>query len=134
MVLVFPCRLSQRVVHVKNSTAQKILIKFVHLNFNIKTHKEKLLAVTRVNILSFKYLYNRYLCFFLTFTACEKYKTNDQCCSGPNNTPATCPQGNIKTYWLFKNQCPDAYAYAYDDNTSLIRCGDTSTNYNVFFC
>ena len=61
-----------------------------------------------------------------------KYNSPDQCCSGAFNTPQTCPQANIKTYWMFKNACPTAYAYAYDDHTSTFFC--KNTGYNVYFC
>jgi hypothetical protein len=42
------------------------------------------------------------------------------CCAGPNSVPATCPTYPIANW--FKQQNPDAYSYAYDDNKSTWVC------------
>jgi hypothetical protein len=39
------------------------------------------------------------------------------CCSGSHNTPQTCPPGGVQFYDYFKKQCPDSYAYAYDESS-----------------
>jgi len=57
------------------------------------------------------------------------------CCSGTHDTPATCPSSGVSEYNFFKSNCPTAYAYAYDDATSLFLC-EASKNavYTVTFC
>jgi hypothetical protein len=42
------------------------------------------------------------------------------CCAGPNNVPEKCPSYPIANW--FKQQNPDAYSYAYDDNKSTWVC------------
>ncbi|KAF8186377.1 thaumatin-like protein [Pholiota molesta] len=51
------------------------------------------------------------------------------CCSGSYNTPATCPNNGVAFYSYFKDNCPDAYAYAFDESsgTALWTC-DSSLN------
>jgi len=55
------------------------------------------------------------------------------CCSGQYDTPATCPSSGVAYYSYFKDNCPTAYAYAYDDATSLFQCSGLP-NYTVTFC
>ncbi|XP_063238641.1 uncharacterized protein LOC134540091 [Bacillus rossius redtenbacheri] len=60
-------------------------------------------------------------------SACLAFNTDEYCCRGSHNTPATCkpaswPQ-NYAAY--FKNNCRNAYSYAYDDTTSTYTCSDT---------
>ncbi|KAJ7913853.1 thaumatin-like protein, partial [Mycena leptocephala] len=59
------------------------------------------------------------------------------CCSGTHDTAATCPPSGVTNYHYFKDNCPDAYAYAYDESsgTALWTC-PTSQNaaYTVTFC
>ncbi|KAJ6479703.1 thaumatin [Mycena sanguinolenta] len=59
------------------------------------------------------------------------------CCSGSHDTPATCPPSGVTNYAYFKNNCPDAYAYAYDESsgTALWTCSSSSNAaYTVTFC
>ncbi|KAA1116010.1 hypothetical protein PGTUg99_032384 [Puccinia graminis f. sp. tritici] len=39
------------------------------------------------------------------------------CCTGSHNTADTCPKDKVQFYDFFKNSCPDAYAYAYDESS-----------------
>ncbi|PAV18274.1 thaumatin [Pyrrhoderma noxium] len=57
------------------------------------------------------------------------------CCSGSHNTPQTCPSSGVQFYSYFKNACPNAYAYAYDDATSLKSCdAGKKADYTLTFC
>ncbi|KAJ7777984.1 thaumatin-like protein [Mycena maculata] len=57
------------------------------------------------------------------------------CCSGQYDTPATCPSSGVTDYSYFKGNCPNAYAYAYDDNTSLFTCtAALNAVYTITFC
>ncbi|EMD36872.1 hypothetical protein CERSUDRAFT_95144 [Gelatoporia subvermispora B] len=59
------------------------------------------------------------------------------CCTGSHNTPATCPPSDVDYYSFFKGNCPDAYAYAYDESsgTALWTCDSTlAADYTVTFC
>ncbi|XP_022143965.1 thaumatin-like protein 1 [Momordica charantia] len=53
-------------------------------------------------------------------SACIAFEKPEFCCSGDHNKPETCPPTNYST--IFKNQCPQAYSYAYDDETSTFIC------------
>ncbi|PVG04005.1 thaumatin-like protein [Serendipita vermifera] len=59
------------------------------------------------------------------------------CCSGSYSTPATCPSSGVKYYSYFKNNCPNSYAYAYDESsgTALFTCpASKRADYTVTFC
>ncbi|GLB39946.1 putative thaumatin-like protein [Lyophyllum shimeji] len=59
------------------------------------------------------------------------------CCSGSHNTPATCPSSGVQFYSYFKSNCPNAYAYAYDEASmsSLFTCdSNLNADYTVTFC
>jgi len=56
------------------------------------------------------------------------------CCSGSFSTPATCPSSGVEFYSYFKSNCPNAYAYAYDDATSLKTCSNLAADYTITFC
>ncbi|KAF9778660.1 thaumatin-like protein [Thelephora terrestris] len=59
------------------------------------------------------------------------------CCSGSFNTPQTCPASGVSYYHYFKDQCPNAYAYAYDESsgTALWTCdSNLSSDYTLVFC
>ncbi|KAF7368326.1 Thaumatin-like protein [Mycena venus] len=59
------------------------------------------------------------------------------CCSGSHNTPATCPASGVTNYHYFKDNCKDAYAYAYDESsgTALWTCpSDRNAAYTITFC
>lgn len=64
-------------------------------------------------------------------SACTVFNTPQYCCTGSFNTPETCPPTNYSMY--FKQKCPDAYSYAYDDPTSTFGCTG-SPNYVITFC
>lgn len=59
------------------------------------------------------------------------------CCAGAYGNPQECSSGPVmQTEYLpsVKEQCPEAYAYPYDDHIATIAC-DTTTEYKVtFFC
>ncbi|XP_050263610.1 protein P21-like [Quercus robur] len=57
---------------------------------------------------------------------CTVFRTDEYCCNSGNCGP---------TYYsnFFKDQCPSAYSYPQDDQTSLFTC-DGGTNYKVVFC
>lgn len=63
-------------------------------------------------------------------SACDVYNTDEYCCRGVYGNPVVCQP----TYYSkkFKEACPTAYSYAYDDPTSIFTC--TGTDYIVAFC
>ncbi|XVF76349.1 hypothetical protein PTKIN_Ptkin13bG0259500 [Pterospermum kingtungense] len=64
-------------------------------------------------------------------SACLALNQPQYCCTGSFGTPETCPPTNYSN--IFKNQCPQAYAYAYDDTTALASCSGRP-NYVITFC
>ncbi|KAF7351589.1 Thaumatin-like protein [Mycena sanguinolenta] len=59
------------------------------------------------------------------------------CCSGQYDTAATCPPSGVTDYSYFKDNCPDAYAYAYDESsgTALWSCTSSlNAAYTITFC
>ncbi|KAF5325500.1 hypothetical protein D9619_009729 [Psilocybe cf. subviscida] len=59
------------------------------------------------------------------------------CCSGSHNTPQTCPNSGVQFYSYFKSNCPNSYAYAFDESsgTALWRCDSSlKADYTVTFC
>ncbi|KAJ4943969.1 hypothetical protein NE237_000015 [Protea cynaroides] len=63
-------------------------------------------------------------------SACEAFGTDEYCCTGAYNSADTCKATSYSE--IFKDQCPQAYSYAYDDNTSTFTC--TGANYLITFC
>ncbi|EXB97329.1 hypothetical protein L484_024191 [Morus notabilis] len=63
-------------------------------------------------------------------SACDVFNTDDYCCRGMFGNPMTCLPTNYSR--SFKQFCPAAYSYAYDDRTSIITC--SGTDYTVSFC
>lgn len=64
-------------------------------------------------------------------SACQVTGLSMFCCTGENATPATCKSSLYSQF--FKNACPQAYSYAYDDDTNTtFTCA--STDYQVTFC
>jgi len=63
-------------------------------------------------------------------SACEAFNKPEYCCTGAYSTPATCPPTNYSK--IFKQACPSAYSYAYDDASSTFTC--TNANYEISFC
>ncbi|EFJ11333.1 hypothetical protein SELMODRAFT_426298 [Selaginella moellendorffii] len=64
-------------------------------------------------------------------SACEVFHSEEFCCTGSHNRPETCSP----TYFsrIFKDACPQAYSYAYDDATSTFTCG-SGGGYTITFC
>ncbi|PAV18276.1 thaumatin [Pyrrhoderma noxium] len=59
------------------------------------------------------------------------------CCTGQFNTALTCPSSGVAYYSYFKSNCPDAYAYAYDESsgTALWTCDSgLQADYLLTFC
>ncbi|KAH3856113.1 hypothetical protein DPMN_098693 [Dreissena polymorpha] len=68
-------------------------------------------------------------------SACTAFNRDDYCCRGAHNTPATCPPFQYSR--VFKSACPQAYSYAYDDQTSTFTCDNQwpgQTHYDITFC
>lgn len=63
-------------------------------------------------------------------SACDVFNTDEYCCKGVYGNPVICQP----TYYskLFKQACPTAYSYAYDDPTSIFTC--VGTDYVITFC
>lgn len=63
-------------------------------------------------------------------SACDVFNTDEYCCRGVYGNPVVCQP----TYYSkkFKEACPTAYSYAYDDPTSIFTC--SGTDYVVTFC
>ncbi|KAM4069926.1 hypothetical protein ACB094_12G126800 [Castanea mollissima] len=63
-------------------------------------------------------------------SACDVFNTDEYCCRGLYGNPRVCQP----TYYSkkFKEACPVAYSYAYDDSTSVFTC--TGTDYVIAFC
>ncbi|KAF8964741.1 thaumatin-like protein [Flammula alnicola] len=59
------------------------------------------------------------------------------CCSGSHSTPQTCPASGVAYYSYFKSNCPNSYAYAYDESsgTALWTCSSSlKADYTLTFC
>ncbi|GAA5847242.1 hypothetical protein JCM3766R1_005556 [Sporobolomyces carnicolor] len=59
------------------------------------------------------------------------------CCSGSFDRPETCPSSGVAHYKFFKDACPDAYAYAYDESSksALWTCdASKKADYTITFC
>ncbi|KAJ6451305.1 thaumatin [Mycena sanguinolenta] len=59
------------------------------------------------------------------------------CCTGQFSTPQTCPSSGVLDYSYFKGNCPDAYAYAYDESSesALWTCPySAQADYTITFC
>ncbi|XP_010271556.1 PREDICTED: thaumatin-like protein 1 [Nelumbo nucifera] len=63
-------------------------------------------------------------------SACEAFAQPQYCCSGAYANPNTCKPTSYSE--IFKQACPRAYSYAYDDGTSTFTCA--SANYIITFC
>jgi hypothetical protein len=65
-------------------------------------------------------------------SACEAFGAAQYCCSGDYGSPATCRPTSYSRF--FKDACPRAYSYAYDDATSTFTCAAAGAGYGVVFC
>ncbi|XP_076893787.1 pathogenesis-related thaumatin-like protein 3.5 [Bidens hawaiensis] len=63
-------------------------------------------------------------------SACAVFNAPEFCCTGDHATPATC--GPTQFSVMFKQACPSAYSYAYDDASSTFTC--TGSDYLITFC
>lgn len=63
-------------------------------------------------------------------SACLAFGKPEYCCAGQYNSPTTCKPSVYSKE--FKNACPKAYSYAYDDKTSIFTC--QGANYSIVFC
>lgn len=65
------------------------------------------------------------------FSACSKWNDDKYCCAGSYNSPTKCKP----TYYSIqaKKICPDAYSYAYDDQTSTFVVPQGG-GFEVVFC
>ncbi|KAM4106926.1 hypothetical protein ACJW30_04G100000 [Castanea mollissima] len=64
-------------------------------------------------------------------SACTAFNTSKYCCTGTFNVPKTCPPTDYSR--LFKQQCLQAYSYAYDDKDSTFTCSGRP-DYLITFC
>ncbi|KAL5726597.1 Thaumatin-like protein 1 [Ranunculus cassubicifolius] len=64
-------------------------------------------------------------------SACFAFNQPQYCCTGQFNSPNACQPTNYSK--IFKNACPQAYSYAYDDSTSTFTCS-VGANYLITFC
>ncbi|KAK1283199.1 Thaumatin-like protein 1 [Acorus calamus] len=53
-------------------------------------------------------------------SACVAFGDPKYCCTGAYGGPGTCKPTNYSR--VFKNACPLAYSYAYDDSSSIFTC------------
>ncbi|XP_072988454.1 thaumatin-like protein 1b [Typha latifolia] len=63
-------------------------------------------------------------------SACLAFGSEQYCCTGAFADPNVCKPTNYSQ--IFKNACPQAYSYAYDDATSTFTC--TGANYLITYC
>ncbi|KAI4992446.1 hypothetical protein ZWY2020_051863 [Hordeum vulgare] len=63
-------------------------------------------------------------------SACVKLGVPQYCCTPPL-TPSTCGPTDYSRF--FKELCPDAYSYAYDDKSSTFTC-PVGSDYQLVFC
>ncbi|KAG2216948.1 hypothetical protein INT45_001419 [Circinella minor] len=63
-------------------------------------------------------------------SACSKNNSDEDCCKGAHDDPNVCKPD--KQSQSVKEACPDAYSFAYDDQTSTFNCQENS--YEVTFC
>ncbi|KAJ4759764.1 hypothetical protein LUZ62_070139 [Rhynchospora pubera] len=63
-------------------------------------------------------------------SACDAFEEPRFCCTGDYGSPSTCGPSNYSQ--IFKEACPSAYSYAYDDASSVFTC--VGASYVVTFC
>ncbi|KAI0749522.1 thaumatin-like protein [Daedaleopsis nitida] len=62
---------------------------------------------------------------------------NPNCCTGTFNSPDTCKASGVAFYSYFKGNCPNAYAFAFDEpsGTALQFCdSNLRADYTITFC
>ena len=70
------------------------------------------------------------------FSACMKLNTDQFCCRGAYGTPDKCDPKKWPVNYakIFKDSCPQAYSYAYDDASSTFTHRGHNTGYEITFC
>ncbi|CAL9776353.1 unnamed protein product [Musa acuminata subsp. burmannicoides] len=63
-------------------------------------------------------------------SACLAFDTDEYCCRGQYGGPDTCKPTSYSK--MFKDACPQAYSYAYDDKSSTFTC--VGANYDITYC
>lgn len=63
-------------------------------------------------------------------SACLAFNQPEYCCTGAYSSPRTCKPSVYSR--VFKDSCPAAYSYAYDDSTSIVTC--QGADYSISFC
>lgn len=63
-------------------------------------------------------------------SACAAFNAPEFCCTADHATPQTCSPTQYSV--MFKNACPTAYSYAYDDASSTCTC--SGSDYLITFC
>ncbi|XP_078441261.1 thaumatin-like protein [Wolffia australiana] len=63
-------------------------------------------------------------------SACSAFGSDRFCCTGSFGGPQNCRPTSYSK--MFKDACPTAYSYAYDDPSSILTC--TGADYLVTFC
>ncbi|KAL2935568.1 Pathogenesis-related protein 5 [Bienertia sinuspersici] len=63
-------------------------------------------------------------------SACAAFNSPEYCCTGDHGSPQTCTPTQYSE--MFKNACPTAYSYAYDDASSTCTC--SGSDYLITFC
>ncbi|TFK67125.1 hypothetical protein BDN72DRAFT_771145, partial [Pluteus cervinus] len=58
------------------------------------------------------------------------------CCTGSHNSAETCQPSGVAYYNYFKGNCPNAYAYAFDESgTASWNCpSGNKADYTLTFC
>ncbi|EAZ03619.1 hypothetical protein OsI_25757 [Oryza sativa Indica Group] len=64
-------------------------------------------------------------------SGCLAFDRDDLCCRGAYGTPDKCPPSQYSKF--FKDKCPQAYSYAYDDKSSTFTC-TSGASYQITFC
>lgn len=66
-------------------------------------------------------------------SACEAFNTDQYCCRGSYGSATTCNPSNWPVDYAsyFKQSCPNAYSYAYDDPTSTFQ--DKGASFTITF-
>ncbi|KAM7523111.1 hypothetical protein LguiA_013013 [Lonicera macranthoides] len=64
-------------------------------------------------------------------SGCNAFNTPQECCTGSSNDPQVCQPTGFSMF--FKQRCPQAYSYGYDDGSSTFTCTG-GPNYAITFC
>jgi Thaumatin family len=65
------------------------------------------------------------------YSACAKFNLPEDCCTGDHNQPSTCQPSEYSKN--IKAVCPDAYSYAFDDQTSTFII-PSGPGFQIIFC